>query len=283
MTKIYISPSDQTENPYAVGGVNEAQVNQQIGEALEAALARCGVNARCNRTGSISKGVEESNTWGAEYHICLHTNAFNGKVAGTRLFHSGAALPKAACQAVMARLAPITPGGSDNITAWPELYEVRAVNAWTVYIESGFHDNAEEAKWLLEHTKEVAEAIAQGMCDHLQVQYAAEPVAAPAAPEAPAEDGYEVKAGDTLWGIAQAYGTTVDALVAANGIKDRDLIHPGDVLTIPGSAAVHTVQSGDTLWDIAMANGTTVDALVKANGITNPSLIHPGQKIKIPS
>lgn len=192
MTKIYISPSDQTENPYAVGGVNEAQVNQQIGEALEAALARCGVNARCNRTGSISKGVEESNAWGADYHICLHTNAFNGKVAGTRLFHSGADIPKAACQAVMERLAPITPGESDNITAWPELYEVRSVNAWTVYIESGFHDNPEEAKWLIGHTADVAEAVCQGMCDHLQVAYVPEK---PETPEAPADKIYRVQIG----------------------------------------------------------------------------------------
>ena len=183
MTKIYISPSDQTENPYAGLNTNEAVVNQQIGEALEAALARCGVNARCNRTVSISKGVEESNAWGADYHICLHTNAFNGEVSGTRLFHSGNEIPASACRAVMSRLAPITPGDSDNITPWPELYEVRSVNGWTVYIESGFHDNPEEAAWLASHTADVAEAICHGMCDHLGVEYV--PVEAPEAPAAP--------------------------------------------------------------------------------------------------
>lgn len=171
--KIYISPSDQTENPYAAGGTNEAVVNQSIGEHLEAALIRCGLEAKCNRTVSITRGVADSNAWGADWHICLHTNAFNGAVTGTRLFHSGAEAPKKACEAVLNRLAPITPGSSDNITPWPELYEVRAVNAWTVYIESGFHDNPEEAAWLASHTADVAEAIARGMCDHLGVAYAA--------------------------------------------------------------------------------------------------------------
>lgn len=172
-TKIYISPSDQTENAYAAGDTNEAAVNQSIGEQLEAALIRCGLEAKCNRTVSITRGVADSNAWGADWHLCLHTNAFNGAVTGTRLFHSGAEEPKKACKAVLNRLAPITPGSSDNITPWPELYEVRAVNAWTVYIESGFHDNADEAAWLVSHTAEVAEAIAQGMCDHLGTDYVA--------------------------------------------------------------------------------------------------------------
>lgn len=171
--KIYISPSDQTENPYAGLDTNEAAVNQAIGEALEAALLRCGLEAKCNRTVSISQAVAASNDWGADWHICLHTNAFNGSVAGTRLFHSGSDIPAAACRAVMNRLAPITPGSSDNITAWPELFEVRAVGGWTVYIESGFHDNAEEAAWLASHTTEVAEAICHGLCDHLGVSYTA--------------------------------------------------------------------------------------------------------------
>lgn len=40
--------------------------------------------------------------------------------------------------------------------------------------------------------------------------------------------------GDTLTKIAQRYGTTVDAIMAANGITDRGkILHVGDRLTIP--------------------------------------------------
>ena len=216
--KIYINPSDQTENPYAVGGTNEAVVCQKMGEALEAALVRCGLEAKCNRTVSISKGVAESNAWGADYHICLHTNAFDGTVAGTRLFHSGKDEPAKACQAILKRLAPITPGGSDSITARPGLYEMGAVSGWTVYVESGFHDNPEEARWLIDHTAEAAEAICQGMCDHLGVAYAA-----PAATE-PADTGklYRVQIGafavkanaEAMLAKAKAAGFA-DAFIAA--------------------------------------------------------------------
>ncbi len=44
---------------------------------------------------------------------------------------------------------------------------------------------------------------------------------------------YTVQSGDTLWGIAQRYGVTVDELVTANQIQNRNLIHPGQVITIP--------------------------------------------------
>jgi len=40
--------------------------------------------------------------------------------------------------------------------------------------------------------------------------------------------------GDTLTKIAQTYGTTVDAIMAANGITDRSkVLHVGDKLNIP--------------------------------------------------
>jgi hypothetical protein len=43
---------------------------------------------------------------------------------------------------------------------------------------------------------------------------------------------HEVVRGDTLWELAQRYGTTVKRLADVNDIEDPDLIHPGEVLTI---------------------------------------------------
>lgn len=48
---------------------------------------------------------------------------------------------------------------------------------------------------------------------------------------------YTVKSGDTLSGIAKKYNSTVEALVASNGIKNKDLIYVGQVLTIPVNKA----------------------------------------------
>ncbi len=46
---------------------------------------------------------------------------------------------------------------------------------------------------------------------------------------------YTIKRGDTLLKIAKQFGVTVDALVQANDIANRNLIKPGQVLTIPDS------------------------------------------------
>ncbi|NYD55691.1 LysM peptidoglycan-binding domain-containing protein [Microbacterium pseudoresistens] len=70
-------------------------------------------------------------------------------------------------------------------------------------------------------------------------------LAAPAAPapesggDAPAAPGsaYEVVAGDTLWAIAQAHGTSVDALYAVNGFGPDSIIYPGQTIVIPGADA----------------------------------------------
>lgn len=107
---------------------------------------------------------------------------------------------------------------------------------------------------------------------------------------APNYDGkiYTVKAGDTLSGIAQAYGTTYQLIAQVNGIADPNKISVGQVLTIPttttqavGGGTVHTVASGETLSGIASRYGTTYQALAQRNGISNPNLIFVGQKIRI--
>ncbi len=50
--------------------------------------------------------------------------------------------------------------------------------------------------------------------------------------------GYTVKNGDTLSGIAKAYGTTVDELVKINNIANRDLINVGQELQVPTTQTV---------------------------------------------
>lgn len=96
-----------------------------------------------------------------------------------------------------------------------------------------------------------------------------------------------VRSGDTLSAIAARNSVTLGALLSANPqISNPDLIHPGQVVRLPGgAAATHevTVRSGDTLSGIAARNGVTLDALLSANPqINNPDLIHPGQAVHVP-
>jgi peptidoglycan-N-acetylglucosamine deacetylase len=44
---------------------------------------------------------------------------------------------------------------------------------------------------------------------------------------------HTVQSGDTLYGIAGKFGTTVDAVVKANGLANADFISVGQTLAIP--------------------------------------------------
>ena len=107
---------------------------------------------------------------------------------------------------------------------------------------------------------------------------------------------YTVKSGDTLSAIASRYGMTVNALVTLNGIKNANLIYPGQSLRVADSGqgstvsqkattttptSTYTVRYGDTLSAIASRYGTSTSTLASINGISNPNWIYPGQVLKL--
>lgn len=182
--KIYVSPSDQTENRYAAGNTNEAAQCRKIAAALVKALERCGFEARtdfADGSDAMDARIAESNAWGADLHLPIHTNAFNGKVMGTRIFcYQFGGEGHAVGKAVMDALSPITPGSSDGITEYPGLAEIRKVDAPTCYVEVGFHDNPTEAAWIIGNTVPIGEALCKGLCAHYGVPYVDAEVRTPA-------------------------------------------------------------------------------------------------------
>ena len=129
-----------------------------------------------------------------------------------------------------------------------------------------------------------------------------------------AENGvYVVRAGDTMWDIARAFGTSVDALRRINGIHRGSRIYVGQKLKIPSNARMlassrqsggrtrkassrsqtrpaaegkgktktYTVRAGDSLWEIARRHGMTTAQLRRLNGLGRSSRIYPGQVLTV--
>ncbi|MGI5861683.1 MAG: LysM peptidoglycan-binding domain-containing protein [Myxococcales bacterium] len=100
---------------------------------------------------------------------------------------------------------------------------------------------------------------------------------------------YKVKSGDSLYTIARKFGTTPDALMALNGIRNPNNLQVGQILKIPGAAPspepagrTYEVKRGDSLYLIARKLGTTPEALMELNGIRDPYSLQVGQVLKVP-
>lgn len=103
---------------------------------------------------------------------------------------------------------------------------------------------------------------------------------------------YMVKPGDTYASIARAYGVTVEALLAANGLLSYAAIAPGQMLAIPDKAwgqnasgtcgATYTVQRGDTLTIIAQKCRVDPVQVAQVNRLSNASRIFVGQILQMP-
>lgn len=253
---IYLSPSDQTDNRYAYGNTTEAAQCRKIADACEAALKRNGFSVINNQKSNMYGRVNESNEKKADLHVCIHTNAFNGTVSGTRMFAwdlKGAGYK--AANAVFYYLAPLTPGQSENIKA-ADYYEIKYTDAPCVYCECEFHDVASVAKWIIEHTTDIGEAIAKGICKYYGVTFN----------EGKTESQnslvktYKVVAGDTLWEIARNHGTTVDTLARLNNIKDPNKISVGQIIKLPTAPTTQTK---------ALKVGSTVKIKAGAKDLNN--------------
>ncbi|RME55483.1 MAG: LysM peptidoglycan-binding domain-containing protein, partial [Caldilineae bacterium] len=105
---------------------------------------------------------------------------------------------------------------------------------------------------------------------------------------------YAVQPGDTLLGIANAYGIGLAHLVELNNISPSRPLLVGQILRVPNregspdgppvdvsNLPIHVVQPGEHLGSIAAQYNTTPSLLAQVNQIENPSLIVPGQRLRI--
>ena len=171
--KIYVSPSNQVGNIYATGNTNEKEQCHKIAKACVDALVENGFQVMCTYNDDMYKRVEESNAFGADIHIAIHTNATakHNVTGGSQvLLYSISGEREKAGNAVLSRLSPITPGKSaERLVLKPDFYEVRATKGLALYCECEFHDTQLGSDFIINNTDRIGEAIAYGICDYYGV------------------------------------------------------------------------------------------------------------------
>lgn len=168
--RIYISPSNQVGNTYATGSTNEKEQCHKIAKDCVEYLEKKGFIVKCTYNLDMYERVRESNSFGADLHVAIHTNATarHNVTGGTQiLLYNLQGERKKVGQAVLDRLAPLTPGKSaERLVEKPDFYEINSAKGTTVYVEAEFHDTKEGSDFIRKNTKKIGEAIAKGICDY---------------------------------------------------------------------------------------------------------------------
>lgn len=123
---------------------------------------------------------------------------------------------------------------------------------------------------------------------------------------------HTVQYGQTLYSIANWYGTSVWAIACANGLYNPNYVYAGQVLLIPSGwdggckpaykpvykpapqpakwypkpqpkpYCYYTVRWGDHLYRIALRYGVSWTVVAHANGLYNGNYIYAGQVLRVP-
>ena len=98
---------------------------------------------------------------------------------------------------------------------------------------------------------------------------------------------YIVKSGDTLYGIAGQFFTTIDEILAVNNRTIGDTLRPGDRLFIPGLPGLQGVLTTDfvplgaSLRSLSRRTQSDPASLVRLNKFTSQSELFVGRKIAL--
>lgn len=104
-----------------------------------------------------------------------------------------------------------------------------------------------------------------------------------------------IRPGDTLFGLARRYNTTVQAIINVNPGINPNTLPVGELICIPNptpgrpfpeacpNGTPYVIKPGDTFFSIARRFNVSVDALLAANPGANPDRLLIGQQICVPT
>ena len=166
---IYLSPSAQEYN-IGVGdyGSEEYRMNR-IADLVENKLKNQGYMVyRNNPNNTLREIVEESNRISPNIHVALHSNASGGNIEGRgpEIYANREGTPGARlAQDIYDQIIKIYPESNKGrgVLFTNSLYEIINTLAPAVLLEIAFHDNEEDANWIIQNEDKIAQAIVDGI------------------------------------------------------------------------------------------------------------------------
>jgi len=172
MSKIvYLSPSTQERNiGYGNYGTEEKRMNE-VADVVQKILAEHGITVYRNKPEwNLGQVVKDSNLKKPHLHFAIHSNAGGGRGAEIYAYSPGGEGEKAA-RLIYKEIEPLTPTGDRGVKFNPRFYELNSTNSPAVLVEIAFHDNKDDAEWIMQNIEVVGTALAKGLLKLFNVSY----------------------------------------------------------------------------------------------------------------
>jgi N-acetylmuramoyl-L-alanine amidase len=252
MVRIFIDPGHGGNDPGAVAnGLKEKDLTLKIAKYARDFLLNnySGVQVKMSRTSdttkSLSARTKEANNWNADAYVSIHINAGGGTGFESYVYPGVGSSTKNLQNDVHGEVMKVFSGFRDRGKKQENYHVLRESKMKAVLTENGFIDTKKDAEFLKSESnlKKIGEAHAVGIAKHFNLK---EKSSSPSNPKENTSTGtYTVKPGDTLWGISQKYGVTIEQIKEANGLTS-DTIYVDQKLIIPiGGSDVREFKVGD--------------------------------------
>ena len=178
MPNLFLSPSTQEWNPYVTEGRNEESVMNQLADKMEPYLRASGITfVRNDPARNAAGAITDSNAGQFDVHLALHSNAapqqFAGLLRGIDAYYAPASKQSELLATIIAnnlqRIYPLP----DQVIARPtdSLGEVLRTRAVAGLAEIGYHDNADDEKWLTGNLERIAQNLVLSLTDYFGIPY----------------------------------------------------------------------------------------------------------------
>ena len=177
---VYLSPSIQEDNiGYGNYGTEEKRMNE-ICDVTQKHLLRHGLTVFRNKPDmTLKQVVADSNAKNPTIHFAIHSNAFDGNVRGSEIYcHRFGGEGERLARLVYEELESITPTkgrgvkeGKDHFGPGKPLYELSETVAPAALVEIAFHDQPDDAKWILENIEKIGVVLAKGILKYFNINW----------------------------------------------------------------------------------------------------------------
>ena len=175
--KVFLSPSDHGtgQNKCLHKDCYEDKHTRPIAEVCAKYLKNSGVEVKIGTANqSLSQRCKDSDNFGANLHVPIHTNAWSDPELRYLMFmfYADKAKYRKVFNAVAPEMEAVYPGNVKSVFAVrTDLTEIIKPSAVSLYCELGFHTNQKDCDEFIHNPEVVGKALAKGICKYFGVKF----------------------------------------------------------------------------------------------------------------